>query len=608
MMKRLLLLFAVVLILAPLNAQRSRERADTRLNGLDAQLEALLKDWNIAGFAVAVVEKDKVVYSRGFGYRDYERKLPVTPNTLFAIGSCTKAFTSALLGILSDEGEISLNESPRLYIPQLRFFNNEMDNLITVSDLMCHRTGLPRHDFSWYYFPSPSKDELIERIRYHEPSAAVRRTYQYNNFMFFLQGVIAENVTSKSWEENITERFFKPLGMGHSNFTIDAMKASDDASLGYRVRRDNSIALMDYYQIQGLGAAGAINSSVTEMANWLSAWINGGKFGGEQVIPASFVQAAISSQMVASPGLPSSENPDIHMSTYGYAWMMASYRGHYRVQHGGNIDGFSALTVFYPTDSLGIVVLTNQNSSTVPGLVRNIISDRMLRLPVKDWNKELLAQREKSMKAQQEATEKSRSDKKPDASPSRALAGYTGDYNHRGYGDFTVVVSGDSLYAVTEVRKLWLRHMHYDIFEPFEVTSEGIDTTAVPPGRFNFRTGDDGEIESVMYAAEPSLKPLEFKRKLTIIDVDPKTLARYVGEYEIAGMVTRVYVKNESTLYLFVPGQPEYELQPIGPKLFALKILDGFRLEFVEDKNGEIGSAIFIQPNGSFEAKRKKTP
>ncbi|MFO7573742.1 MAG: serine hydrolase [Bacteroidales bacterium] len=607
-MKKLFLLIIIVFVLAPLHGQRSRERADTRLNGLDAQLEALLKDWSIAGFAVAVVEKDKVVYSKGFGYRDNEKKLPVTPNTLFAIGSCTKAFTSSLLGILAEEGKVKLNESPRLYIPQLRFFNNEMDNQITISDLMSHRTGLPRHDYSWYFFPSPSRDELIERIRHHEPSVGVRQVWQYNNFMFFLQGVIAENVTGKSWEESVTEKFFIPLGMNRSNFTIGAMEKADDASLGYRVRKDNSIALQDYYQIQGLGAAGSINSSVTEMANWIIAWINGGKFGEEQVIPASFVQAAISSQMVASPGLPSAENPDVFMTTYGYAWMMSSYRGHYRVQHGGNIDGFSALTVFYPTDSLGIVVLANQNSSAVPGLVRNIITDRILRLPAKDWNKELLQQREKSLKAQQDAMEKSRTDKKPDASPSHTLAEYSGAYNHPGYGDFRIEVSGDSLYAVTQARKIWLRHLHYDIFEPFEVTSEGIDTTAQPPARFNFRTGDDGNIESLVFAVEQTLKPHEFKRKHQVIDVDAETLSRYEGEYELAGMVAKVYVRNDTTLFLFVPGQPEYELQPIGANLFAFKNLEGFRLEFTEDENGEIVSVIFIQPNGRFEAVRKKTP
>lgn len=604
-MKKFFLLIVIALVFAPLNAQRSRERADTRLNGLDAQLVALLKDWNIAGFSVAVVEKDRIVYSKGFGYRDYEKKLPVTTNTLFAIGSCTKAFTSSLLGILAEEGKVKLNESPRLYIPQLRFFNDEMDNQITITDLMCHRTGLPRHDYSWYLFPSPSRDVLIERIRYHEPSAGVRQVWQYNNFMFFLQGVIAENVTEKSWEENITERFFKPLGMNRSNFTIAAMKASDDASLGYRVRKDSSIALQDYYQIQGLGAAGTINSSADEMAKWLITWINGGKFGEEQVIPASFVQAAISSQMVASPGLPSGENPDVFMNIYGYAWMMSSYRGHYLVQHGGNIDGFSALTAFFPADSLGIVVLANQNSSAVPGLVRNIIADRMLKLTAKDWNEQFLQQREKSIKAQQEAMKKVSSDKKPGTSPIHPLDEYAATYNHPGYGDFKIVISGDSLYAVTEARKIWLRHLHYDIFEPYEVTSDGIDTTAQIQARFNFRTGDDGNIESLMFAVEPALKPHEFKRKHQVIDVDAEALSRYEGEYELAGMVAKVYVKNDTTLFLFVPGQPEYELQPIGTNLFAIKNLEGFRLEFTEDENGEIVSVIFIQPNGRFEAVRK---
>jgi CubicO group peptidase (beta-lactamase class C family) len=604
-MKKLIVLLLTVCILAPLNAQRSREKADTRLDGIDVRLQGLLKDWNTAGFAVAVVEKDKIVYARGFGYRDYEEKLPVTPNTLFAIGSCTKAFTAALIGIIADEKKVELTESPANYIPGLKFFNREMDNMITISDMMCHRTGLPRHDYSWYLFPSPSKDELIERIRYQEPTAGVRQVYQYNNFMFFLQGAIIENVSGKRWEDNVTERLFTPLGMTRSNFTIEAMEKSDDASLGYTVKDDSMIILQDYYQIEGLGAAGTINSSVTEMSAWLMTWINGGKYEGKQIIPSSFVQSAISSQMVASPGLPTAENSEVFIATYGYAWMISSYRGHYRVQHGGNIDGFSALTVFYPTDSLGIVVLANQDGSSLPSLVRNIISDRMLRLPEKDWNKLMIDERDKAAKAQKDAMAKARSDRKEGTSLSHSRDEYTGSYNHPGYGTLKVVVSGDSLFMKFPTRRMWLKHYHYDVFEVFEAGKDGIDTTAALSNRVNFRTGNDGEIESFMFTAEPTLKALEFRRKPEVIDLDAKALVRFAGDYELAGIVAKVYTKNENTLYLFVPGQPEYELEPLGPVLFGLKNVEGFRLEFTEDDKGVIKSLIFIQPNGRFEAIKK---
>ena len=205
-MKKILLLLAMLLVLMQAEAQKAKEKPDQRFAGLDAQLQALLGDWRAAGFAVAVVEKDKIVYTRGFGYKDYAAKTPVTPNTLFAIGSCTKAFTSSLLGILADEKKIDLDKSPRYYLPELKFYNDDMDNLITIRDMMCHRTGLPRHDASWYFFPSDSKDSLTRRIQFMEPSAGIRQRYQYNNFMFMLQGNIVEKVSGRSWEANVAEK------------------------------------------------------------------------------------------------------------------------------------------------------------------------------------------------------------------------------------------------------------------------------------------------------------------------------------------------------------------------------------------------------------------
>src|SRR5436190_22024688 len=136
-----------------------------------------------------------------------------------------------------------------------------------------------------------------------------------------------------------------------------------------------------------MNPAGSINSSVTEMANWVITWINGGKYKGKEILPSPYVQDAISSQMVISGGVPDKENPVIHFSNYGLAWFLASYRGHYRVEHGGNIDGFSASTCFFPSDSIGIIVLTNQNGSIVPGIVRNTIADRLFGLNKIDWNK-----------------------------------------------------------------------------------------------------------------------------------------------------------------------------------------------------------------------------
>ena len=587
------------------SAQKNGPSLDARLTGLDAELEKLLNEWKIAGFAVAVVEKDKLVYSKGFGYRDQENKKPVSPHTLFAIGSCSKAFTSAVLGLLEKEGKLDLNKPATAYIPNLKFFNDEMNEKITARDMMSHRTGLSRHDFSWYLFNTDSRDSMMKRIQYQEPNAGIREKWQYNNFMFLVQGMMAEKLTGKSWEENIQQRFFDSLGMKRSNFSIEAMVKDTNYSLGYTVEKDSIIKKSDYYHIMGMSPAGSINSSVWEMANWVISWINGGKYAGKEILPASYIQDAISSQMVVSGGVPDNEHPDIHFSNYGLGWFLASYRGHYRVEHGGNIDGFSASTCFFPSDSIGIIVLTNQNGSVVPSVARNIIADRMLKLKYINWSSDRKKAIDKA-KAQQKETENSVvSNRIAGTKPSHPLAEYQGTFDHPGYGEITTYVLNDTLFGRTPKDSFWLRHYHYDVFEAKNIDKVSGPDTSSGGLRFNFRTGDAGKIESISLPLETSIKPLEFAFKPKVKPLSKDQLEKYKGEYELAGMIAKVYLKG-LTLFVSVPGQPDYETIAIGDHTFKLKGLDGYSMKFEVAANGEATAVSFIQPNGTFKAPKKK--
>ncbi|MBX2898856.1 MAG: serine hydrolase [Cyclobacteriaceae bacterium] len=596
-------LLTLLLVLGVTCAQSQKKEADKRLAGLDTELQKVLDTWKAPGFAVAVVEKNKIIYAKGFGYRDYENKQPVTPNTLFAIGSCTKAFTSAVLGQLRQEQKLQFEDKPSSYVPELKFFNDQMNNTIQIRDLMSHRTGLPRHDFSWYLFPTDSKDSLIQRIAHQEPFAGVREKYYYNNFMFLAQGVIAEKLTGKTWEENITERFFKPLGMVRSNLSITDLKKAEDVAFGYGLENETKIKKLDYYHIAGMAPAGSINSSVNEMANWVSTWINGGKFNGKEILPPAYVAEAFSSQMLVSAALPDKTNPDVFLSNYGYGWFLASYKGHYRVEHGGNIDGFSASTSFFPSDSVGIIVLVNQNGSSVPSVVRNMISDRLLKVRANDWSKELKERRDKALAEQKKAAATRSSNKVKGTRPSHIMQEFTGRYSHPAYGSFTITFERDSLFANFKRMKLWLGHHHYDIFNSFPVVSGKIDTTEVNATQFQFYGNETGEIARVALKLEPTLAPLEFKRTPIKVDVTEASLQHLVGDYELGGMLAKFFLKNGS-LRLVVPGQPEYELIPTGKNKFAIKGLEGFRIEFSEN-GGAVTECVFHQPNGVFKAKRK---
>ena len=605
-MKKLAVVLCLIVFFLAASAQKKKELSDTRLAGLDAKFQVLLSDWKAPGFAIAIVEKNKVVYAKGFGYSNYEKKIPVTPNTLFAIGSCSKAFTSSLLGILRNESKLDFNKKPSTYLPDLKFFNNDMDNLITIKDLMCHRTGLPRHDVSWYLFPTDSRDSLMKRIQFQEPSAGIRERYQYNNFMFMLQGMIAEKITGKTWEENVAEKFFKPLGMTSSNFSIQALEKSNDAALGYGLKKDSIIEKLDYYHIKAMSPAGSINSSVNEMAKWVITWIQGGKFEGKEIIPTAYVSEAKSSQMVASSGLPSKENPDIFLNNYGYGWGLSTYRGHYLVNHGGGIDGFSALTSFFPGDSIGIIILSNQGGSAIPSIALKIAADRMLNLQDGDWNAKAKKEREKALKTQKESELKAISNEKKGTSYSHKLIEYAGNYLNPGYGTVKIRAERDSLFAYLPEKTLWLEHVHYDIFQPYDFTKSRKDTTEKSTLRYNFRTGITGDIESFLVNIEPALKPIEFKNQPASIKVEKGALEMYSGEYFIGEMKAKFYTKNADVLYLFVEGQPEYELVATSTHKFSIKSLEGYQVEFIPDENKKITSVLYIQPNGTFKATKKQ--
>lgn len=577
------------------------------LEGIDKELKAVMEATHAPGFAVAVVKGKELIYAQGFGYRDVENKIPVDPQTLFAIGSSTKAFTSGILGQLRHEDKLSFDDSPIKYVPELRFYNDDLNNHVIIEDLMSHRTGIPRHDYSWYLFPTFSKDSLIARIQYQEPFTGIRETWYYNNFMFLVQGVIAERITGKSWEDNIRERFFEPLGMTRSNVSIDELEKSTNAALGYETDSEGEASKMDYYRIAGMRPAGSINSSVSEMSNWLATWINTGKFQEKEILPESYVQEAMSSHMVVSPATPNEELPSLHLANYGYGWFISSYKGHYRVEHGGNIDGFSANVAFYPSDSIGIVVLANQNGSAAPALVRNTLADRLLDVEDTDWAKRHTDQLEKAKEQEGESEENKTSNKVANTRPSHILQAYTGKYEHPGYGTFTISVEEDSLFAHFKLRTYYLRHEHFDVFEPFEVEKGEIDTTDTGSLRFNFVSNNSGDISHVKAKIEPALDhPIEFKREPPTIDVDEALLEKYVGTFELSGMNIKVYTKNSNTLYLFVQGQPEYELLATDKHKFSFKTLEGFKVEFVESEGGAIDEMTLFQPNGTFATKRVK--
>lgn len=486
---------------------------DGKLKGIEKELKSIQEATQAPGFSVAIVKGDETVYSKGFGYSDLENGIQMDENTLLPIASVTKAFTCGLLGQLREEGKLSFNDSPIKYVKELSFYTNELNNWVNIKDLMCHQTGIPRHGYSSILFPTYNKDSLIQRIQYMEPFTGLRQQWYYNNFMYLVQGVVAERITERTWEENIQERFFRPLGMTRSNLSVEELKQSVNRAIGYQIDGNGTTRKMDY-DLAVISPAGGVNSSVSELANWLKVWVNNGEFNNEQILPEHFVNEAMSSQSIITPLLPNGERPDMFFLNYGYGWMMSSYRGHYKVFHGGNLDGFTSNMTFFPSDNIGIVVLTNQNNSALPDLVVNTIADHLLNEEKIDWAKDYIDEKKQQKLAMEEAEKQSTSSRLMNTTPSHKLDDYQGSYFNPSSGKFNINVKGDSLFAHFKFKKFYLKHVHYDVFQPIEITKYGMDTTNLRPLKFTFSTNESGKIASIKMKFEEALDhPIEFVRE-----------------------------------------------------------------------------------------------
>lgn len=580
----------------------AQKPTDARLLGLDTFAMKVLKDRHAPGVSIAVVEKNKIIYTGGFGYRDYEKKLPVTENTLFAIGSCTKAFTASMIGMLQNEGKLDIDKPVRNYLPELKFYNEYTNDHATLRDMMSHRTGLPRHDFSWYG-STASRNELLARIQYLEPTAELRVKYQYNNFMFMAQGILIEKITGKSWEDNMRERILRPLGMNNTNLSVVELEKFPDRSLAYTVKDDTVITAIPYRNIDAIGPAGSVNSCAKEMANWLITWVNNGKFNGKEIIPPSFRNQAITVQMATGGGVPGAEHPDIHFGGYGFAWGMSSYRGHYRVEHSGGIDGFITTTSFFPSDSIGIFVVSSQGG--VSTVIRNFIADRMLKLPYFNWHKQEMDALARAQ-AGPRAPNTDSINRKPGTNPSHSKNEYTGVFENKGYGQAKIFLERDTIwidYNEAGLRtKSWLQHYHYDVFRIRSTEEEHENFSAQ---KIRFITGDKGEIVSLETSMEPAVKDILFEKLPP--GIKKSDLEKYTGEYEFnsPAATAKIYIKN-ATLFLFIEGQPEYELVAVEKNLFEIKTLKGYNVKFEPNEKGEMISCSFIQPNGTFTYHKKK--
>lgn len=563
----------------------------------------LLKDWEVPGLSLAVIRDGQVVLTEGYGFRDVEKKLPVTPETRFAIGSSTKAFTTAALGMLVDEGKIEWDEPVRTWLPAFRLHDPYATEHMTPRDLVSHRSGLPRHDLMWYG-TTATRAELMSRLGDLEPSAEPRTRWQYQNLMYMTAGYLVEQVSGRTWEDFVRERIFTPLGMTASDLSIRDLETVENRALAYRKKPEEDgggLEKIPYRNIDAVGPAGSINSNVLDMAKWVRLHLGDGTWEGKPLLtPSTLAELHKPAMLMDTSGSPAAalfQDPDLPIMTYALGWFVQPYRGHLLVHHGGNIDGFTAFVTMLPNQRHGLVILTNLDGGTLATTaLANHIFDRLLGLPEKSWSGDFKARQEELRAAAREAEKSTAAARKTGTKPDHPLDGYAGVYTHPSYGDLRIEKRGTGLTLTYNAAlvQVPLEHWHYEAWNITEGDGEGT--------KVQFLTDVQGDVDRVSIPLETSVADIVFTRKASEI-TDLEAFRRFTGEYELAGMVATVAIEG-GRLMLNVPGQPPRELLSYRDGEFTVKELTGYRLRF-EEENGVVKAAIFLQPNGTFRAEKK---
>lgn len=469
---------------------------DNRLKVLDKEIEKWMEAYKAVGLSITIVENEEILYSKGFGYRDLENKKLITENTVFPIASCSKAFTATMLGMLEAENKLSLTDRPATHIPNLQFNTAEMNASISIADLLSHKSGIGGVNGTLVLFPENNRLKVMGKLKYIKPEGKVKESSIYSNMAYTVAGTVIEEVTNKTWEENIQYKIFSPLKMNHSFTSLELAKNTGDFSFGYGMFQ-NEIKKVKFEEYYDYKPAGGIRSTSKDLANWMLAWINEGKFENNQVIPKSFIKNARKFHNSRD----GDDNANLFFQGYGLGWRVEARDGEYRVQHGGNTSGFATLVVIYPFKKFGITILTNQDDSVLPYIIADIVQNRMLNKKRVDEYPVIVPDIYRPS-----GLNTALNNEQP---PSKNLSSFVGEYEHKGYGTVKIILEDEKLYAIYPSYKFFLEHLHYDIFVMKSL--EDVSDIFNPEFAVNFKMNENGEISN--FTMNLQSEPVEFIRK-----------------------------------------------------------------------------------------------
>ena len=552
---------------AAAKSQPAVQEFSSQLAAIEKAIDEKRIELGIPGVSLVIVKEDAIIYMKGLGYKDFEKKISVTPDTLFAIGSASKAFTAMLALISADQGKLSLDDSPKKFLPYFKLSDPDADAKITIRDLLSHRSGLNRTDLAMVT-GALNRQELIQVAGMAKPTAKLGVKFQYQNIMYAAAGEAVARAENSTWDKLIETKIFKPLGMKASDTTVAAMQKARDFSFGYEFNSTTKVTRrLPQREISYVGPAGAINSSARDMAQWLRFMLSGGTVNGKRLVSEKAFNEAVSKQMnVAGP------------VDYGLGWFLRQWNKHKFVDHGGNIDGFNSQVAFMPDQKLGFALLTNVTSSSLGAFATNTIWKSLVNDP----------------NLKEEKIAGPLSDPKLEVGNYRLVAANVSFEVTINSDKLTLTVPGQPPYPLES-----LGGRRYKLADP------------APPGFYaTFRPIKGKESETEMFLEQPQGNLVLLKETVlgnTATNSSPgDPLSIVVGSYESESSKQVIEIgMREGKVSLIVPGQPPYPLtESEKNKLRSPGLPETYWIDVVRDDADKVSGIVLNQPEGRFTFRR----
>ncbi len=453
-------------------------------DSLDGLIRDALRVWSVPGAAVVVVRAGKVEHLAGHGFRTHAEKELVTPQTLFPLGSCSKAFTTAGLAMLVKEGKLSWDDPVRKHVSFFRLSDPLADKRVVLRDLLCHRTGLATRDLLWYRAPW-TPEESVRRAGSLPLERPFRSAFQYQSTMFTAAGLALASASGQKWNEFIERRLFGPLGMKTAGCSTATYKSTDRAT-GHRLGPDREVeALPEWCPCPRPDAAYTIHASAADLGGWLAMQLDPKEPFAETHTPQMVIP------LVGREGL---MHPDTTQMSYGLAWVIQDYKGHKVVAHSGVLDGFRVQLTMVPKANLGFAVLANLHGTRMNLALSYALLDRLLGLEKRDWHAHLLKEVRKDEEEGAKAQRDRLAARHHGTQPTRLPGAYAGAYAHPAYGTVRIALERGRLVFHWGNFHGPLDHFHYDTFS--------VQLDPLGPCLLTFALNASGDVDELS-AGEP---------------------------------------------------------------------------------------------------------